>query len=240
MYNWTNELGYFDRVLTFDTEDSKKHNIEYKPNFYIINNQQNNICKEYDLFFAGKFNSLRFTVVNKIINQVKNSAIKYFIKLWPAYKIFSHSHLLYILMQKFKFRSSWIRNYLLNYEAVEGILKGEYLIANSLSFEEIQNHLLSSNVILDLPFQGQTGYTHRLIEALANGKKVITTNSNITKESFYNSKQIQNQFRINTDAQKESAMCSFKKIWIMNCYQNVKRRRKPWNEQGLILFYSGL
>lgn len=57
-------------------------------------------------------------------------------------------------------------------------------------YEEIQYHLLCSNVVLDLPFQEQTGYTHRLIEALANGKKVITTNSNIKTENFYKSDQI--------------------------------------------------
>jgi hypothetical protein len=78
----------------------------------------------------------------------------------------------------------------MNYEAIEGILKREYIMANSLSYEEMQYHLLCSNVILDLPFQGQSGYTHRLIEALAYGKKVITTNSNIKKESFFNSVQI--------------------------------------------------
>ena len=63
-------------------------------------------------------------------------------------------------------------------------------MANSLSYEEMQKKLLYSSVILDLPFQEQTGYTHRLIEALAYGKKVITTNSNITKENFFNQEQI--------------------------------------------------
>lgn len=73
---------------------------------------------------------------------------------------------------------------------MEGLLKREYIITNQMRYKDMQYHLACSNVILDLPFQGQNGYTHRLIEALANGKKVITTNSNIKNESFFNSEQI--------------------------------------------------
>jgi hypothetical protein len=49
---------------------------------------------------------------------------------------------------------------------------------------------MCSNVVLDIPFHGQTGYSHRLVEALGNGKKVITTNPHIKTESFYNSEQV--------------------------------------------------
>lgn len=69
-----------------------------------------------------------------------------------------------------------------------------------MSYEEMQNNLQCSNVILDLSFHEQTGYTHRLIEALANGKKVITTNSNIRKESFFNSGQIHIMDKQNLEA----------------------------------------
>ena len=50
-YNWEKELRYFDRVLTFDPKDSKEFNLEYKPNFYISNDQQIDVCEKYDLFF---------------------------------------------------------------------------------------------------------------------------------------------------------------------------------------------
>ena len=190
MYNWNRELRYFDRVLTFDPEDSKKYHLEYKPNFYVINNQPIGKNEKYDLFFVGKFNPSRFSVVEKIISQAENAGIKYFVKLWPAYKIFFHNRLMYILFKKINLGSNWIKNYLLNYEAIEGKIIREYLMSKSLNYEEVQHYLMCSNVILDIPFQGQTGYSHRLIEALVYGKKVITTNSNIKKESFYNSEQI--------------------------------------------------
>lgn len=191
MYNWTKELKLFDRVYTFDRADSIKYHINYKPNFYIkrdINTGQKN---KYDLFFVGKFSPARLALIDKIIDLADKTGIRYFFKLWPAYKIFVHNHFIYTLFKIMNSKSSWIKNYTLNFQAVEGILKRDYLVTRSLKHDELADHFSGSNVILDLPYQGQTGYTHRLIQAIANGKKVITTNSNITKEDFYNSEQVQ-------------------------------------------------
>jgi hypothetical protein len=97
---------------------------------------------------------------------------------------------MYRLLKLFHFESFWVKNYILNFEVIERKLKREYLVYDSLNYKELQNNMLCSNVVLDLPYQMQSGYTHRLIEALANGKKVITTNTGIAKESFYNPEQI--------------------------------------------------
>ena len=191
MYNWTKELKQFNKVFTFDRADSIKYQIEYKANFYIKRSINWILEKEYDLFFAGKFSPGRLAVVDKIVKQTEKSGINSFLKLWTAYKVFLHNHLIYRLLKMFNFKSSWIENYEINFEAIEGILTREYIIGKILTYEEMQHHLLCSNVILDLPFKRQSGYTHRLIEALANGKKVITTNSSVRNENFYNSKQIQ-------------------------------------------------
>lgn len=191
MYNWTNILSYFNRVLTFDSKDSREYNLEYKPIFYIPNIQQKIITEEYDLFFAGKFNPYRLLIIDKILNQAQNFSLKCFVKLWTAYRFFLHNYLIYSLLKKINFTGKWVKSYLLNYEAFEGILRREFISANSLSYDDLQHHFECSNVIVDLPYQEQTGYSHRLIDALANGKKIITTNSDIKKESFYNSMQVQ-------------------------------------------------
>ncbi|MGD0756528.1 MAG: hypothetical protein ABR927_15860 [Bacteroidales bacterium] len=191
MYNWTKELKLFNKVYTFDAADSIKYQIDYKPNFYIKNNYNAIRENEYDLFFVGKFSPGRISVIDKIVNLPDIDKIKYFVKLWPAYKIFFHNHFIYNFFKAFNFKSPWVKNFKINFEAVEGVIHREYFLVESLNYQEIQSLLLSSNVILDLPYQFQTGYTHRLIEALANGKKVITTNPDIRKESFYKSEQIQ-------------------------------------------------
>lgn len=190
MYSWERKLKYFSRVCTFDPVDSEKFKIEYKPNFYIAHNNPEYEELKHDLYFVGKFSPKRFQIIEKIIGSQVNSEIRFNIKLWLAFKNTVHHHLLYKTLLNIKFKSSWINDYILSYEAFEGLLDREYLVSECLSYEKVQAEMLASNVILDLPFQGQRGYTHRLIEGLANGKKIITTNENIIKESFYNPEQI--------------------------------------------------
>jgi len=190
MFNWAAEIKYFDRVFTFDPKDAKSYNLEYKPNFFVRHPDQEIASENFDLFFAGKFTPFRLSVVDILIELAIRNRLKYFIKIWPAYKIFPHNRLVYKFIKKISLNSGWTKKYLLNFETLEGILKRDFFITNKVDHGEIQNSLLSSNVILDLPFQGQTGYTHILIEALANGKKLITTNTEIKKERFYNPDQI--------------------------------------------------
>jgi hypothetical protein len=189
-FNWTREIKLFDKVFTFDPADSIEFKIEYKPNFYIRPFLKINYNQNYDLFFVGKFSQERFYVIDRIADKAKNKRLNFFIKLWPAYKNYLHNRYVYRILNRFYFKGTWQEKYLLNFEAIEGILKREYLVTESMDYDEVQSDLLRSNVILDLPFKKQTGYTHRLIEALANGKKVLTTNSNIRKEIFYNPEQI--------------------------------------------------
>ncbi len=191
MYSWEKEIKRFKKVFTFDLVDSEKYKIEYKPLFFVKAIGTNNQNCKYDLFFAGRFNPLRLFLIDKILNQLEGSGINYFVKLWPSYKIYFHNHLVYKLFKMFNSKCDWIKDYQLNYEAIEGRLKKHYILEDRISYEEVQKQMQSSNVILNLPFQRQTGYSYGLIEALANGKKIITTNSKIIRESFFNCDQIQ-------------------------------------------------
>jgi hypothetical protein len=190
MYRWTKEISYFDKVFTFDPTDSKKYDIEYKPNFYLKNGKLSGTSEKYDLFFTGKFSQDRYLIVDQIVNYLNNTDTRYFIRLWPSYKILFHNKFFYLIFKKSPLKTKWLSNYVINYEVIEGNLVRNFLIRNCLSYEESQQKLLSSNVILDLPNREQSGFTHRIIEALANGKKILTTNRNIEKESFYSSEQI--------------------------------------------------
>jgi len=186
MYSWISECGLFDKVFTFDRRDSEIYGWHYLPNFYINEDRKLTNSTRYDLSFVGKFSTLRFNIIEKIIGNISGSDIKYFIKLVPVFKNSLHWRWVYLFLKVIRIRTRWISNYLLNYEACEGILQRDYIIPGPLQFKDVQNESASSHVILDITFPGQTGYSHRLIEALANGKKVITTNRNIQKESFYN------------------------------------------------------
>jgi hypothetical protein len=190
MYNWIKELRYFGKVYTFDKQDSLKHKLSYKPNFYIKNMEGREEENTYDLFFAGKFSCRRFSFFDNLFSQPDISGIRTFIRLWPAYRMLLHNRLIYSILRKRIVNNEWVENYLLNYEVIEGIVKRDFLVPESLDYEVVHNVLSSSNVVLDLPYPFQSGYTHRLIEALAHGKKIITTNTAIREEKFYNSDQI--------------------------------------------------
>lgn len=44
------EKSFFDKISTFDKNDSKKYNIKYLPNFYIENSSSDNKIIDYDLY----------------------------------------------------------------------------------------------------------------------------------------------------------------------------------------------
>jgi hypothetical protein len=48
-----------------------------------------------------------------------------------------------------------------------------------------------SNIIVDISNTGQSGLSMRVLEVLALGKKLLTTNVNIKKLAIYTDKQIQ-------------------------------------------------
>lgn len=190
MYTWKNEMIFFDKVYSFDPSDSEKLHIEYKPNFFIKKSDIYVPEVKNDLFFMGKFSSYRLLIIDQIKEQADISGLKYYLYLWPAYKIFAHSFSFYYFLRVIPYKSTWSNRFILNYEALEGLLKRDYLRMDCVNFKVMQKHLYESNVIIDLPYPGQEGYSHTLVEALANGKKLITTNKRIKDEPFYNAEQI--------------------------------------------------
>jgi hypothetical protein len=188
MYSWVGESRFFDRVYTFDREDSKTYGWEYLPNFFIKESTVSDT--KYDFFFAGKFNPKRLQILDSIVNQAANMSAKLFFKLVPSYKNLIHNKLLWKIFKMTRIKVEWIESYISSYEAFEGLLHRDYIDYEKVEFIELQKELRSSNVIIDIPFASQTGYSHCLIGALGNGKKLITTNYSVQSEPFYNPDQI--------------------------------------------------
>jgi hypothetical protein len=190
IYSWKKESRLFDKVYTFDHHDSEFFGFKYHPNFYVdirvpVENEKRN-----DLFFVGKFSPDRLKVLDSILEQLIETGLITFFKLWPAFKNLIHNRNIYIFLKKLRIKSQWVSNYIINYEIIEGLVQREYIICKKIKFDDVQKEFLASNVILDVPFNSQTGYSHRLIEALARGKKILTSNHQLQKESFYNENQI--------------------------------------------------
>ena len=65
-------LHYFDKKLSFDNQDAKKYNLEFRPLFYIDKYRKlNNLASKnikYSLLFIGTAHSDRYIISNIIIN----------------------------------------------------------------------------------------------------------------------------------------------------------------------------
>lgn len=72
----------------------------------------------------------------------------------------------------------------------ETLPESEYVCHNRFSIHEVNEVMSQSQIVIDTDRSTQTGTTPRLIWALAMGKKVITTNSNVKRMPFYNPQQI--------------------------------------------------
>lgn len=60
------------------------------------------------------------------------------------------------------------------------------VVPDYLSLEEVQEHILSSKILLDVQKEDQQGLSFRVFEALGYNKKLITSNKDVVTYDFYN------------------------------------------------------
>ncbi|MBE0390234.1 lipopolysaccharide biosynthesis protein [Flavobacterium sp. PL002] len=170
----TKILKYFDRKFTFDPDDAIDFNLNFRPLFYLdsyseIKKVSDNKIK-YDLLFLGTAHSDRYRITNIVINWCNEN------KLASFYYYFIHGRLVYF------FKKIFDKSFqLFDYKKLSFV---------SLTTNQILELYKNSNVILDINHPGQKGLTMRTFEAIGAGKKIITTNSEIKRYSFYNQKNI--------------------------------------------------
>lgn len=170
----TKILRYFDKKFTFDPDDALNFNLNFRPLFYldsynkIKNSSEKN--KKYDLLFLGTAHSDRYRITNLVVNWCAEN------KLTSFYYYFIHGRLVYFYKKLFD-KSFKIFDY-------------KKLSFESLTTNQILELYKNANVILDINHPGQKGLTMRTFEAIGAGKKMITTNSEIKRYSFYNEKNI--------------------------------------------------
>lgn len=168
----TSILKFFDRKLSFDPEDSKKYNINYRPLFFLDNfkNLVTNSPTKIKLLFLGTAHSDRHkisTIIKKWCNNNGLSCYCYY---------FMHGRLVYFYKKIF--------------DKTFNEFRYKHLSFKSLLLPEILELYKNSDVILDINHPNQKGLTMRTFEALGSGKKLITTNQEIKKFPFFNSNNV--------------------------------------------------
>jgi hypothetical protein len=162
------KLQYFDRVLSFDLEDTKANaNIIFRPLFFTDDykgNIKNEVDLIYDLSFIGTIHSDRYKIIKKIKNKVDIDKDCYFYCYLQSIFMF--------YFYRFTKKEFW------------NVKKEEF------QFDKIESKVIAeiidkTKVVIDIQHPNQTGLTMRTIEMIGMNKKLITTNQSIKEYDFY-------------------------------------------------------
>lgn len=172
MYQWDSVRNckylhltpYFDKVATFDFEDSEKYNIRYLPLFYTTDIRSNDaIAKDIDYLLIGMFNKDRYEYFLKL-NEICNSHnLKLYSYLYIPFGYYIKNQ---VLRNSLKIRSI------------------SHIKFKPLSRNKLIYYYNRANVIVDICRPHQTGLSMRVIESYGLNKKILTANDMITRDSF--------------------------------------------------------
>lgn len=167
-------LKYFDRKFTFDSYDAVKYKINFRPLFFLdgykyIKNSSP-FQSKYNLLFLGTAHSDRYKISSILVDYCNQNGLTSFCYYYM------HGRLVYLYKKIFD----------------HSFKEFDYkrLSFKSLTTQQILELYKDSDVILDINHPGQKGLTMRTFESIGAGKKMITTNIEIKKYSFYNPNNI--------------------------------------------------
>lgn len=120
---------------------------------------------DYDISFIGTAHTDRAPIVN-YIDSILNKNIKRF---WYLY-----------------IQAEWVRNYYFIKSPSFRKVPSDLIRYKPVSKDFTSEIFHKSSSILDIEHPLQRGLTIRTFEALGSGKKLITTNKNISEEDFFN------------------------------------------------------
>ena len=189
-YDFNRLTHWFDKCYTFDLLDSKSSAFwKLLPIYYVPSEQLSNVHKEYDLFCIGTNHDGRYSLLKKIIPQLKENGLKYYIKLVEQRTNLSlKSKIKYNIIKRF-FSSSneeFIDEMEFVFHADELNLRSHEIVQRN----EYDKRSSMSHCILDSQRENQSGLTARFIWALADKQKIATTNKWVLEYPFINHGQV--------------------------------------------------
>ena len=156
----------FDKVSTFDIDDSKSYGWRYRPLFYTDETQRNG-NRFFDFTYICTLHSDRLRIYKKL-KQLSGQNFLY------IYSKFSH----YIKEKYIKKNPCFL-----------GISDSE-IKYKALKPKKMNSILSKTNIVVDYTHPGQSGFTMRTCEAIGHRCKLITNNKNVMEADFYNPNNI--------------------------------------------------
>lgn len=159
-----------DRVLSFDPEDAKKHNLVFRPTFFVndyLKVKDADDC-EYDLCFVGTLYNPRQLLIKRLSKTFEEQGLKFFTYLYvPSIIVYVQefvAHFPFMPLKKVCFEP--------------------------LTIDGTIEMLNNCKAILDVNPPYQISLSTRAFESLAARRKYITTNKHIADYEFYNPNNI--------------------------------------------------
>ena len=162
-------LPYFDKCYSFDRSDCEGYGIQsYLPLFFIDDYANLIVKKEnplYDILFIGSLcTEIRYYAIRKLDKFCTKNRLNFFYYLRASLRFYFSRILRGKITRKIHFKS--------------------------IKHSDILKYYATTNVVIDLAGHTQSGLTMRTFEVLGAGKKLITTNSNIKHEDFFDQEYI--------------------------------------------------
>ncbi len=162
-------FGEFDMKYSFDIDDCKNYNLNFRPLFYLPDFMDYGKNKKdsflYDISFIGTVHSDRIDILTQMKRYCDRNQLNYF------FYLFVPGRLMYVMRWLL---SSSFRKFDKKCIHVEALKK-----------EDISKITSVSRCVIDINHPKQTGLTMRTLEMLGMSKKILTTNGNIKKYDFY-------------------------------------------------------
>jgi len=167
----------FDKIWTFDRDDSEKYGFTYQPDFYVNDDTISYGQCFYDMNFIGNLSHCKAVFDRpNILSYIQHFSEKYRLRSFLYLKYSDHESKLHHYLGISK-----------KYEKIINPFSHEdFMHTEILSLKEVNDKQKDARVIIDLTHENRQGLTINAITALAKGKKLLTTNKRIVQESFYN------------------------------------------------------
>lgn len=159
-----NEIkSQFDDIYSFDTKDCEEQGVKLRPLFYFENQIKIGQKKTIDVSFVGNDHTGRYELLKRVKHICKENGLNYNFCLLIG-------KVEYTKFTRFPFWKS-------KYDREDSEMFSE----SGISYKEYIDIISSSRVVVDMPYEGQSGLTMRTVEALAMGTRLITTNESISQ-----------------------------------------------------------
>lgn len=181
LYAFHKNFRYFDKCFTFDIEDAKKFQIEYLPMFWMPVSGSVSVNEKPRVFFVGSIHSDRYQVLKAIISQLNTLSIDYYIKLYVPRKMTR-----ILALRVFVNKMMGINNVLNDiYEILSSDEKPSFIVDTPINLFEFNKEMAKATHIIDIEQPCQTALAPRVVQALAMGKRIISTNYHFQELNFY-------------------------------------------------------